>query len=232
MILFSDTGRKEEICTPSLIEKFVDIKPYGDITEKEAHEFWDSLFENTRDIYEATEAQLVTEVYGRSEEEFSFDFDVSDPDVQTALVAFLPDNWGKLSEVEKETIIQEFMKLLGDKLGIEQIPLLVFYDAEPCDCGGFDPEANTICINKANFDDSNEVLNTVAHEIRHAYQYQSAQNPKTYVDLLYAYNFDNYISPYMDEDRYVNFIDYQDQLIEAEARAFANLFRLESGDNE
>lgn len=35
-----------------------------------------------------------------------------------------------------------------------------------------------------------------------------------------------------DEDGYVNFMDYQDQLIEAEARAFANMFRMEDAIDE
>ena len=51
-------------------------------------------------------------------------------------------------------------------------------------------------------------------------------NPELYIDLLYVYNFTHYISPYVDEDGYLNFIDYQDQLIEAEARAFVLLTEL------
>lgn len=35
-------------------------------------------------------------------------------------------------------------------------------------------------------------------------------NSESYMDLLYAYNFANYITSYMEEDGYVNFIDYQD----------------------
>ena len=42
----------------------------------------------------------------------------------------------------------------------------------------------------------------------------------------------HYITPYKDEDGYMNFIDYQDQLIEAEARAFAKLFINEDKKNE
>lgn len=53
---------------------------------------------------------------------------------------------------------------------------------------------------------------------------------ETYEDLLYAYNFANYISPLLTEDGYVNFIDYQDQLIEAEACAFAKLFVIKEED--
>ena len=107
-----------------------------------------------------------------------------------------------------------------------------YFEAPPCNCGAYDPERNVISVNRNIFDDSYEIVNTIAHETRHAYQYRRAQNPENYLDLLYAYNFVNYISPYVDEDGYANFLDYQDQLIEAEARAFANLFRLEDANYE
>ena len=87
--------------------------------------------------------------------------------------------------------------------------------------------AAAVCINSCNFDNPQEILDTVAHEVRHAYQFQRAQNPKEEIDYLYAYNFENYITPYVTDGGYVNFTDYQDQLIEAEARAFANLFNVE-----
>lgn len=122
--------------------------------------------------------------------------------------------------------------MIAEKLEIENRPAIEFYESNPCDCGAFDPDRNVICINQNNFDDPEEIINTIAHETRHAYQFQKAENPENYMDLLYAYNFANYISPYMDEDGYVNFIDYQDQLIEAEARAFADLFRQEETADE
>lgn len=103
----------------------------------------------------------------------------------------------------------------------------MYYNSDPCDYGCYDPDSNTIYINQSSFDDPQEIVDTVAHEMRHAYQYERAQKLETYEDYLYAYNFVNYISPYMSEDGYVNFIDYQDQFVEAEARAFASLFVIE-----
>lgn len=64
----------------------------------------------------------------------------------------------------------------------------------------------------------------VAHEARHVYQYQRACIGETRDDVLYAINFLNYIEPVQVDGKYVNFNDYQNQLLEAEARAFAKMF--------
>ena len=69
------------------------------------------------------------------------------------------------------------------------------------------------------------MVDTVAHEMRHAYQFQCALRGEAHMDKMYAYNFDHYIVPSLDEDGIFDFIDYQDQLIEAEARAYAKLYR-------
>lgn len=233
MIQFSDVSRKvESLDAPSFPLKYDSIKPETSISEKEAHEFWDEVFAEPTEIHQITEADIQNDVYGRSEEEFEFDIDVSSTEIQKALGKFKSPVWESLSIEEKEEACKELGRKIADQLGIENPALLEFYEADPYDCGAFDPDRNCFRINKNNFDDSQEIVDTVAHETRHAYQYQRAMNPESYIDLLYAYNFTHYISPYVDEDGYVNFMDYQDQLIEAEARAFANLFVLEDGRNE
>ena len=61
--------------------------------------------------------------------------------------------------------------------------------------------------------------------MRHAYQHQRATHQETLLDKLYQLNFENYISPVpLADGKYLFFTDYQDQLVEAEARAFANIF--------
>lgn len=56
------------------------------------------------------------------------------------------------------------------------------------------------------------------------YQYQRACIGETRDDVLYAINFLNYIEPEQVDGHYVNFNEYQNQLLEAEARAFAKMF--------
>lgn len=233
MIQSSDISRKVEHREVHPFPlKYDSIKPETSIDEKEAHDFWDTVFYEPVDVHQITEADILNDVYGRVEDEFEFDFDVSSSKMQEAIDKFRSSTWDLLSPKEREEACKEFTLAIAEKLAIENPPSIEFYEAEPCDCGAFETDRNCIKINRNNFDDSQEIVNTVSHEIRHAYQYQMALNPESYIDLLYAYNFTHYITPYVDENGYVNFIDYQDQLIEAEARAFANLFKLEDGRDE
>ena len=62
---------------------------------------------------------------------------------------------------------------------------------------------------------NDEAADTVAHELWHAYQHERASHPTTRLDAMYAANNADYIKP---ED---DFEGYQSQLVEAEARAFA-----------
>lgn len=232
MIRFADSESVSDIIQPDIsVEKFKDIKPVGNITEEESEQFWASFFGNLEKLNEIDE-KMLAEVYGRSEYEFSFDFDINNSDISEQIAVFSSDEWNSLVETDKKEAIKNMTNTIGEKLGIEHLPTIEYYEADKCDCGAFCPERNVICINSCNFDDLQEILDTVAHEMRHAYQFQRAQNPKEEIDYLYAYNFEHYITPFFTDDGYVNFTDYQDQLIEAEARAFANLFRVEVGENE
>lgn len=231
MIRFSERIMETENMVP-FWKKYGEILPVTSITEIEARRFWDDVFSKSVETRTITEEDLQRDIYGRSEEEFEFDFDVSDTDIRQVLVKFKYDSWNSLTETEKEEISQALLQVIAEKLGIINIPKLEFYKSHPNDCGAFKPNTNVVSLNKNNFDDPDEIIDTIAHEMRHAYQYQRANNPENYMDLLYAYNFENYIVPYADEDGYVNFMDYQDQLIEAEARAFANMFRMEDATDE
>lgn len=66
---------------------------------------------------------------------------------------------------------------------------------------------------------SEEAADTVAHELWHAHQRECADHPQNVRDYQYQYNFENYIRPEMGHELYEN------QLVEAEARAFAQQFK-------
>ena len=58
--------------------------------------------------------------------------------------------------------------------------------------------------------------------MRHAYQYERAKKGETHLDKLYGLSFENYIRPIKDETgKWINVIEYKNQLVEAEANAFA-----------
>lgn len=178
------------------------------------------------------ENRIKQDVYGRSEEDFTFDIDVKSKEIQESLAPFKETTWNGLDNVEKETAIVALEEAIASSLGINETPRIEFYEGEKWDCGSYVPDKNLIKVNRNNFDSPLDLVNTIAHETRHAYQFQRACNIENYMDFLYAYNFTHYITPVLTENGYVNFIEYQDQLVEAEARAFADIFEMEVEGNE
>ena len=67
--------------------------------------------------------------------------------------------------------------------------------------------------------DSAETADTIAHESRHCWQHERADNPQIEEDYEFRENFDNYIRP---ED---DFYEYQNQPVEVDAREYAQNVR-------
>ena len=227
MIKFSETNNASELVGIRFSEAFREIRP--EKTEKsDPSSYWDSLFKKRESINELTEADLLPEIFGREESEFSFDF-VLDEELENLVNFFYSPEWFDLDDEEKYQAIKQLVDTLSNKLGIKESPRLSFYDGPKSDCGSFNPIENTIRINLCQLSDPEELVDTISHETRHAYQFQRAMNPETKTDLLYHLNFEYYISPIpIGEGKYLYFTDYQDQYVEAEARAFANLFTKKS----
>jgi hypothetical protein len=133
---------------------------------------------------------------------------------------FKPENWERLSLDDKKESIESLADYNADILGIEHKPSIDYYEGDaPGDFGAFSGARNSLAINERNLSDGPEAADTVSHEFRHAYQYQHAQNPVSERDLLFSENFDNYVSPEQD------FAGYKDQILESEARDYAQRFR-------
>ena len=227
MIRFHDTAEKKdnsELLSPSAYQ---DIKPAGTMSSEEAISFLDGLFSvnpESQDTYSIDEESLLAEIFGRFEDEFDFDFELDD-EVQVVLDRFGAAQWERLTDSEKVEAIKELASVIGKKLGIEENPEIQFYIGRDGSCGAYIPGKNKVEINRSTMNDPQEVVDTVAHELRHAYQHQRAGLQETWQDMLYKINFENYISPIpLADGKYLFFTDYQDQLVEAEARAFANIF--------
>lgn len=230
MIRFQDGQNRIEMPEIDTCGGFRNIRPSSEISKTEALDFWDDLFVNPEQKQEDFETALLQDVYGRDEDDFTFDVNSDTAEVKQALDRFQTERWKELSTEEKIGAISELGEEIAKILELSKIPNIKYYEGHPCDCGYYDAEDNSVWVNTNNFDDPQEIVDTVAHEMRHAYQLERAMKLETYEDFLYAYNFANYISPLMTEDGYVNFTDYQDQLIEAEARAFAKLFVVKEED--
>ena len=166
---------------------------------------------------------LLSEVFNRSEDELDIDFVIGDKLVKL-LDQFSTETWEYMDDSEREDIISEFVSALSEDLGLEDIPEIAVFDDDDA-YGFYAPADNTINLNRQYFDDPVELVNTIAHEMRHAYQEYRAGLLETREDALYRVNLDNYISPIpLPGGGWLFFTDYQDQYVEVDARAFANLF--------
>lgn len=227
MIRFQDMAEKKDSHDLLSSAEYKGIKPCEHMSKADALKFWDDKFAaipETHDMYSIDEESLLTEIFGRYEDEFQFDFALDD-ELQSVLARFDSVKWEKSSEGEKMTAISELAAVIGKRLGLDETPLIRIYAGPDSPCGAYLPAENAIEINSNILFDAKEVVDTIAHEIRHAYQHQRAMCQETLQDKLYQLNFENYISPIpLADGKYLFFTDYQDQLVEAEARAFANIF--------
>lgn len=215
MFKFGEGVFGDEIKDTEIIQN--DIPTFDtNISIDDATAFWDKQFEAVPEI-------SMKDILNRSEEEFSFDYDLSD--MREVLDKFGEETWADLSEDERMDLVEQAVSKIAEVLGLNEIPEVMYFEDDPGNCGYYYSGLNILGINVCELSDPKELINTVAHELRHAYQEQRALNPETEMDYKYLTNLSNYISPLFTENGdCILFTDYQDQLVEAEARAFANLF--------
>lgn len=133
---------------------------------------------------------------------------------------FQENKWNDLSLEEQKQSMTGLADYVADETRNRNPPEIVFRDdMNDGEYGGYSPETNTLEINENMLDDSAEAADTVAHEMWHAYQQQCALDPASEKGREYQEGFDNYISPEYD------FEGYQNQMVEAEAREFAQGFK-------
>jgi len=146
--------------------------------------------------------------------------EANDEQLDTILDDFKDDNWSDLSLEEQKQSMTDLADFVAADTGNENPPEIVFRDDMPDGSyGGYSPDTNTIEINANMLDDSNEAADTIAHEMWHAYQEQAANDPNNPRAQEYQEGFDNYITPDID------FEGYEDQMVEAEAREYAQGFK-------
>ena len=210
---------KSEVSRP-----YLNIRPKEKMSDQEAADFISKEFETAHDVAEFdTYDKLLLEIFNRSEDELSIDFSISDK-IKSLLENFSFDRWESMSEAEKISAIKELAKTVGEALGLDKLPTIEISDGDDA-YGFYDPKNNTITLNSKYFTDPVELVNTLTHELRHAYQHMRAELLETWEDALYKVNFDNYISPVpLPGGGWLFFVDYFDQYVEVDARVFANKF--------
>jgi len=146
--------------------------------------------------------------------------DLNDSGMDAVLDNFQEDKWSDLSLEEQKQSMTDLADFVAADTGNENPPEIVFRDDMPDGAyGGYSPDTNTIEINVNMLDDSAESADTISHEMWHAFQEQAAKDPSNPRAQEYQDGFNNYISPEYD------FEGYQNQMVEAEARDYAQGFK-------
>ena len=223
MIRFSD------ISSGSLrlenVDDHKEIKTLDKTSLQEIDSFWKSEFEKAhREAMLEPYDKLLEEVYDVSEDDISIDYEVSDQ-VKEILTDFKFVNWMSLNENDRLDVINKLVDTVSDELEIKDKPKIVLADENEDFFGAYDPQENTIILNRKGFIDPRELVDTITHELRHAYQHMRAEKLETHEDALFRVNLENYISPEQNDDgEFLNFYEYQNQYVEVDAMAFADKF--------
>lgn len=223
MIKFGEHfGVLENVELPSAPQNEITLQKGSAVDKTE--DYWNDVFSNQNDGADKIDDAAVKDVYGYYAEDFAIDFTPS-PELLELAAKFHGESWSELDAGEKQDVVNKFADRLATELNIENKPRIEYYTADKEDCGAYDHQKNQIELNRALLEEPAELVDTVAHEMRHAYQNQCAENPQSITDLKYKYSFDNYVSPLrLLFGKYLFITDYQNQYVEAEACAFAKLF--------
>lgn len=217
-------GNRIEIFSENL-KSYTDIVPTNNMSRQDIQSFISDEFDKVQESHEKADLNsYLTEIFNCSEDEISIPFYITD-EIDEVLRLFDIQEWDVLDESDKVSISTEFVRLIAEDLGVEKIPTVSFSDELDADAK-YNPLENIIYLNNEYVDDPIEIVESLAHELRHAYQHERAEKLETREDLLFSLNLDYYITPEIDsEGYYINFYDYYDQYVECDARAFASIFR-------
>lgn len=138
------------------------------------------------------------------------------------LEAFEQPNWDELGPIGRKEAMGKLADYIIDTVDLEERPRVEYYNNPRYgEYGAYDANTNTLRVNEYMLDNAEEAADTIAHELWHAHQYECAQDPQNALHYQYQYNLDpaHYIPPDLGLDA------YEDQFVEAEARAFASQIR-------
>lgn len=154
---------------------------------------------------------------------------------------FSEETWAGASVEERRNILNEYLREMSALMGVPIGAVHFDYiEGQTVDgttyytMGYYDPNRHQVAINEWVLEqpdlDSYDLMNTIAHEMRHAYQHAACENPDAFIVseetiAQWQESFDNYRST---EDFVEDFgmtqaeafQAYQDQAVEADARSF------------
>lgn len=168
--------------------------------------------------------RIYEEVSNRPVQESFSEYNLTQaPDELREIAAvFYQKDWIYLVPIDRKACLEKYGSYLAQVLRLKEIPTLVFdSDAKAEQMGAADMNLNVLHINEKILYDPELAAETVAHEMWHLHQRERMHNPKTIRDYAYIYNEQpaNYHRSEEDYDQYIS------QLVEKEARAFAEACR-------
>ena len=149
------------------------------------------------------------------------------PFVKTLSDNFEQNTWNTLSKETKQELLGEVADDIANKLKLPKKPEVVFdsnIKVSNGDYGVYFENDNTVYLS-ADFLKAKdkelivESVKTIAHELKHAHQYQvMSDQTSIFYDEKLVYSLNHYISPE------TNFAAYQAQLCEADAVRYETLY--------
>lgn len=205
---------------------YLDIRSKNELSDKDINDYIKGEFEKAhREAMLEPYDKLLEEIFNVSEDDISIDYEVSDQ-VKEILSDFKLINWLTLNENKRLDTINKLVDTVSDELGITDKPKVILTTESEDFFGAYDPQKNTIILNRTGFLNPKELVDTITHELRHAYQHMRAEKLETHEDALFRVNLENYISPEQNNDGdFINFFEYNDQYVEVDARVFADKFK-------
>lgn len=91
------------------------------------------------------------------------------------LKSFQNDNWKSLDADHKEQLLQETARMYSREVGINDVPTIKQESIPGC-YGVYNGWSNSIKLDLSKCDSSYQALDTLAHELNHAYQKQCIEN--------------------------------------------------------
>ena len=202
MFKFGEISNTSELNNLDVLNK-VEPKFDTNMSVEDARSYWDQMFFEPKDV-------SITDILDHYVDKFK------------------PDTWNEFTTDEKVELVNKLVEVISDKLRLENAPEVLYYEDDPSSRGVYYDSFNVLGLNECLLEDSEQLVVTTAHELRHAFQHQRAESPQNYEDFLYRINLANYISPMFNKDgECILYTDYACQFVEAEARAFSNLFKRE-----
>lgn len=184
--------------------------------------FRESVEADMRDLY-TEEYRVRREFYethniiNAMETNMSVKSDISENEsLESTLFLFEQSQWENISIYEKKVAIDKLCDCITEDLGINEKPEIRYYNGDISESGGYSREKNAIYINENTLISGCDVADTVAHEARHCWQHERAENPQNEQDYRLKESIENYVKPETDYEKYLS------QFVETDAQSYAS----------